>query len=236
MTKTVRGNCPECGKNKYATVLAEHFYRDDDDGESEAYMSYRMAILKCSGCQTMYALSEEWFSEDWNYRFDPTTGQHEPYIPSKIVYWPEAPKRALPDWAIDLEALDTDLSRIFDEVHAALNAELFILTAIGVRTAFDRASEILGIDANERFENKLRDLAQKNHISLHEKTALEVLVEAGSAAAHRGWRPNANQIDQLMLILESFLHRCFITSDAAAKLAASVPKRQKSAEKPKKSD
>jgi hypothetical protein len=48
-------------------------------------------------------------------------------------------------------------------------------------------------------------------------------VDAGSAAAHRGWRPNHEELNTMIDVVESFLHRSFIVGDGIKKLKAAVP-------------
>jgi hypothetical protein len=43
---------------------------------------------------------------------------------------------------------DPDLGGLLTEMYAALNNDLRVLAAIGARTAFDRSSELLGVDAS----------------------------------------------------------------------------------------
>jgi hypothetical protein len=56
---------------------------------------------------------------------------------------------------------------------------------------------------------------------------LSILTDAGSAAAHRGWRPKPHELDTMILIVESFLHRTFVIGDAAKQLKASIPAKPK---------
>ena len=78
-----------------------------------------------------------------------------------------------------------------------------------------------------RFGEKLDRLDTDGRISLDEKTILQVLVDAGSAAAHRGWRPKADELSTMVDVVESFLHRSFVLGDGIEKLKASVPVRPK---------
>ena len=58
-----------------------------------------------------------------------------------------------------------------------------------------------------------------------------MLVDGGSAAAHRGWRPEPEELNTMIDMVESFLYRSFIVGDGIAKLKAAVPpkpKREKS--------
>jgi hypothetical protein len=98
-----------------------------------------------------------------------------------------------------------------------------VLAAIGVRTAFDRATESLGIDPSLSFADKLKKTESAGHVGKNEKDALAVLVDAGSAAAHRGWRPTHDDLTAMINALESFLQREFVTNRRLAAIKSSVP-------------
>ena len=95
-----------------------------------------------------------------------------------------------------------------------------------MRTAFDRASELLKIHPAITFQDKLNELKVGDHITEKEKAVLGALIDAGSAAAHRGWQPKPKQLDAMMSILEAFLHRAFLLEDIGAELGRGVPKKQ----------
>jgi hypothetical protein len=42
-------------------------------------------------------------------------------------------------------------------------------------------------------------------IGRSERETLEILTDAGGAAAHRGWKPTVKQLDTLMTVGEQFL-------------------------------
>jgi hypothetical protein len=95
-------------------------------------------------------------------------------------------------------------------------------------TVFDCSSEELGIDPGLTFDKKLAELQAKGKISVDERDTLRVLVDAGSAAAHRGWRPEIEELNTMMDVVETFLHRTFTLDDGIKKLKAAVPARSKS--------
>jgi hypothetical protein len=94
---------------------------------------------------------------------------------------------------------------------------------MGVRTVFDRASELLGVDPTIPFTKKIDALFQGGKIGAEECETLSILTDAGSAAAHRGWRPSVQEMDVMMSLIEAFLYRTFILGDAAKVLKAKVP-------------
>jgi hypothetical protein len=67
-------------------------------------------------------------------------------------------------------------------------------------------------------------LSKPVRISAPEKERLEVLTDAGSAAAHRGWEPDPQQLEILASIMEHFV-RSFILKEDAGKLKQSIPPR-----------
>src|SRR5258707_3203307 len=141
----------------------------------------------------------------------------------ETTYWPAPVERKPPKWIESIEFADQTLGRLLTEMYAALNNDLRVLAAIGARTAFDRSSELLGVDASLQFRQKLEDLVKLGKVGTDEQETLRVLVDAGSAAAHRGWRPKAAELNTMMDVIEAFLYRSFIVGDGIKKLKASVP-------------
>jgi hypothetical protein len=91
-----------------------------------------------------------------------------------------------------------------------------------MRTVFDRASELLGVNPAKSFAKKLDQLHEARQISSAEKKHLEVLAGAGGAAAHRGWEPGPEQLATLVSIMEHFVNS-FILKEDVAKLEGSIP-------------
>lgn len=234
----IKGHCPNCGPDRLANVVGHHHSRYYDE-TSGIWGEVDYRILQCRGCELAYFQKDEIFSEDWEN--DPDTG--ESYIPRKITHWPAPPappapaKRKRPDWASpklelfsgvsELFAIDSDLDSLFDNIYVAMNNDLRVLSAIGIRMTFDRASELLGVDPAKSFAEKLLELVKLGRIGVNEKDTLDILTDAGSAAVHRGWKPGPEELDTMMNIIETFLYRTFILDAAAKRLKQNVPARQK---------
>jgi hypothetical protein len=171
--------------------------------------------------------ARHWFSE-WDEIVDhPVSGQPMIRPGVETIYWPSVIKRARPKWFDALRERDNSLGLLLDEMYSALDADLRVLAAIGARTVFDRASELLGVDEGLSFQEKLDRLAADGKTSLDEAKTLQALVDAGSAAAHRAWRPQPDELNTMIDVVESFLHRSFIVGDGIAKLRASVPEKRR---------
>ena len=216
------GHCPECGAER-ADVVAQHKV-EEDYGSIWGATIY--SVLECRGCGHHYFKKLSWNSEENDYEYDPATGEAVTIPYERIAFWPPAAKRRRPEWADEIGFEDRVLGSLFDDVYTALSNNLGVLAAIGMRTVFDRASELLEIDPAKTFQQKLDELKAGDHITEKEKTVLGELIDAGSAAAHRGWQPTPKQLDAMMIILEAFLHRAFLLADIGAELGKGVPKRQ----------
>lgn len=216
--KTVEGHCPECGASRNARVRGEHHNNSSgevDGGQYTVSFSDGYRILECGGCSTLYCQRVQYCSE-WGDAFD----QDSFY---KITFWPSTAQCQPPKWLSDTG--DPKLEEILVEVYAATNNAMPILAAVGIRTAFDRATELLNIKTALPFEKKLDALKLGGLLSTSDREGLAALVNAGSAAAHRGWKPSDDRLLTMIRILEAFLHREFVMKDALADLTSSVPLR-----------
>lgn len=191
---------------------AEHVWWETD---------YR--ILQCPACEAVYFQKDSVFSEDVIYTTNPHTGEDDYELEHKLEHWPSQEARPRPDWLSQLFFVDPNLEDLLSSVYEALDKGLGVLSAIGIRTAFDRASELLEIDPSKSFKQKLTALQAAGKIGQEEQEILDTLTDAGSAAAHRGWKPSAQELDTMMSIIEAFVYRSFILGDAAKRLKEKVP-------------
>jgi len=142
-----------------------------------------------------------------------------------MTYWPAPTRRKRPEWIHQLE--DDTLRDLLDEVYGALDADHRVLAAIGTRTALDRAMVLKGAMESSGFSEKLTELKKAGVISHQEQDLLTTLTDAGSAAAHRGWRPTPKELNTLMDGVEVFLHRTLILGSAIDAMKNDVPPRPK---------
>lgn len=221
-----KGHCPHCGPGRRADVVG-HYQRRNNDEENGVWSEIDYRILRCRGCEGAYFQTDEVVSDYPDVSFNLRTREYEDHTPHKITYWPAPSKRKKPDWSSKLFAVDNDLNSLFDDVYVALNNDLRVLSAIGIRTAFDRASELLNVDPAKNFAEKLKDLVKLGKIGESERGTLAILTDAGSAAAHRGWKPEPKQLGTMMGIIEAFLYRNFVLDPEVKSLKKYVPPKQK---------
>lgn len=220
----IKGHCPKCGPERNAVVRGSFnrsISQDDTDWSCDYY------ILECPACEDVYFQTDSVFSEDWDFHIDPITGEDDVILKHDIQHFPAAETQERPQWMGKLLSTDSDLFRLLEDTYTAIDNNLLILAAIGIRTVFDRESELLKVDPAITFEEKLKELQCLGKIGQSEHDDLKILTDAGSAAAHRGWRPTAAQIATMLEIVESFTHRTFIIGDAGKTLRANIPQKPK---------
>lgn len=219
-----KGECPTCRAARKSFVRGKRLKSWHDDNHP-IYGSDTYFILECCGCETTFFRHDSHFSEEDDYGYHPQTGESVVVPTIRTTYWPPMERRSRPEWLHFAEHRDAVLGSLIQQLYIALDSGLTVLAAIGVRTAFDRATFVLGVDPNEPFEKKLKTLLHGGWIGETEKDILAALIDAGNAAAHRGWSPAGHQLDTMMAVLEAFLHRHFVLRDGASALQANTPKR-----------
>ena len=238
----LRGHCPNCDADRNAEVLSEDTNEEEDE-PSGIWGKSTYSILRCLGCDTRYIRLVQLCSEDWDWDVDPHTGETSMTLNERVTYWPPVPTptsrttRPRPAWLwLPFDPLEQEprprlaseypeLASLLCELYAALDSNLPILSAIGIRTVFDCASQLLGCPPNQNFPEKLKELTAGNKISGEEKEILSILTDAGSAAAHRGWKPTQDDIKSLMDALEHFLHRAFVLKHEIRQVKKNIPPR-----------
>lgn len=206
---TIKLDCPSCNGPRNCDVIALHV---EDYGVLDATGQFR--IVKCRGCDRVF------FEYD-----DVMNSKGEPTLMTLNI-WPPLTVRQRPKWLYEVYNYDHSLSSLMGSVYVALDNKLSVLAAIGCRTTFDRATHVLGASPELTFVSKLKWLSDKGWIGVSEKEFLEILTDAGNAAAHRGWEPTEEQLSFMLDILEAFVHRIVVVRPAADQMRAAIPARK----------
>jgi hypothetical protein len=135
--------------------------------------------------------------------FSENDGPEERYFPPRVSRHP-------PDWA---HTLPGDLYVLLDEVYRALDANNYRLPMMGARALLDKV-----------MVEKVEELEKTGYISAKNREVLESALDAGHAAAHRGYA-TPTTVNIVMDIVENMLQALYVLHDAAAKLKKSTPPR-----------
>jgi hypothetical protein len=115
--------------------------------------------------------------------------------------YPGFSKEPFPQWTHDLEETYMVL---FWEVYQATALGLNTLAMMGIRTivdkyALDKVGDIGG------FAKKLNALLDLKIINTSQYALLEIVVDAGSASAHRGYKPSNKHVKGCLQIIEHLI-------------------------------
>ncbi len=233
--QVIWADCAQCGGSRRCNVRGR-FNKSDSDEYMQWWESWR--ILQCCGCEYIFVQKSVSDSESYTHIPD-GHGDYTIAYDETTTYWPALAKRKRPEWmtprGIDAPGLEK-LDEALLELYVALDNDLLILGAIAIRTSFDVASELLKIEPNQTFEEKLTQLVEGGHIGKADRARIKTLVDAGSASAHRGWKPQAADLSVMAEILEHFVHDAFVAPARKARLDAKADeiKAQVPARQPKK--
>ena len=144
-------------------------------------------------------------------------------------YYPSLPLRTKPDW---YDYLSEKYQAILNEVYLALDNSLFFLASAGTRTALDQLI-VEKIGDVGSFDSKIKKLVTDQIIDESESNMLMAVIDAGSASAHRSYRPDVEAINHMMDILETIFFKLIVEPEKnkelkrkADELRKSTPKRK----------
>lgn len=227
--KIVKAHCPKCDGERncleHGTIYKAWDWEDRQHGHS-VNGGVDHSLLECKGCDTVFYETASWNSEDIDQWYD-WAGEEQYEHPREKATYPKPESKTKPPWFDAMQKADAQLHSILNEMYLAYDNQAYILTAIGLRTALDRGTEVLGIDPGKSFAAKLAELQSGGWIGESEKNVLEVVTDAGNAAAHRGWAPDGSEIGELVSVMEVFLQRAFIVGQKALSIKSNIPAKPK---------
>jgi len=182
---------------------------------------YNYNVFRCAECETTT------YCIDSTICPGPMIG--DSYV-EETEYFPPLIKRVKPSW---FDSLSSEYQEILSEVYTAIDNELKFLASSGTRTALDQLI-VEKIGDIGGFDHKLEKLVKENIIDEEDKEMLKAVIDAGSASAHRSYKPDDDVIGHMMDILETIFFKLLIEPDQkqrlrekAKQLSKATPKRKK---------
>src|ERR1019366_5956659 len=203
---TVQSFCRRCGGERHHVVLYERTIPWSDD-TSPVDGGDEWSTLQCAGCNTITFVHSYWFSEDYEMGDDGP----EPIVHRDL--FPPSPPRSTPEWVSDLilylKMEEHWVAWLLQEVYSAAGLRAYSLAAMGARAIVDHLVTSRAGDKGS-FIQKLQKLERQALITPAQVEILDAAFEAGSAAAHRGYRPTAEDFNILLEITETLIHQLCI--------------------------
>ncbi len=75
------------------------------------------------------------------------------------------------------------------------------------------------------FSAKLNEMVKRGHLTSTQKDNLETVIDAGSASAHRGFRPSQDLLDEMLAVMESVIRDHYITGPMLKTAKTLIPPR-----------
>ena len=212
--------CPHCKREQMSTVKHEVCDSDSDE-DITVYSDYY--IMKCLGGDHHFFYIEEYNTEDIYERYNADVERNIINFNKTNESYPlynETP--SIPHKLLNLKEIDGDFYDLINEIIAAEKNNLYCLATGGLRTAFDKAIEILrNGNSSGSFSKKIDYICEKLEITDDDKIIIETLIDAGHCAIHRSWKPSKAEFTILLEILYSLIKKIVIL-----KLAESLPKKK----------
>lgn len=200
--------CSECGRETTHRVRARS---RRSGGNDEFSWTQTSEFLECAGCGCTSIRKTYW---DDNYSYPD---------PPEVKLFPSALSRHKPEW---LWQVEPRLRQLFEEVYAALGAGTLAVPVMGARAILD---VVIQGKVGDRggFAAGLDRLTTKGLISTHDRGILDAAVEAGNAAAHRGFLPTEDDALRVIEIVEHLVSSLYVLKPAAKGLKKVTPKRRR---------
>jgi len=204
--------CNRCGIHTNHKVLATFKTSDSEfiEGHGKIWWNDQYDTLHCLGCESVTLRHSHSFSE---------------YPDLEVTYYPPRVSRRSPTWA---SKLPYDMRWLLGEIYAALYADSRRLAMMGARALLDMLI-LEKVGDIGTFQEKLDKLENEGIVGKKNKDYLSAALDAGSAAAHRGYAAKVEEVNYVMDIVENLLETVYALGEAADIVKRSTPPRKKRA-------
>jgi hypothetical protein len=201
--------------------MADDNWQEDED--SGYFFSRRWQTLYCGGCkQPTLRKVIAYYNGYPDAEKEPLDVSYE-FFPPRIWHTP-------PSWLNDFGPVEAGLKELLEEVYTAANDSQPRLLALGVRTVLDTLmNQMLGGDYGP-FETKLQEMVNQGHIGTKERDSFNTIIEAGSAASHRGYMPNRVLLGLMLKSMDNLVYRQYIANPMPKTFSSHIPPKPSRAE------
>lgn len=214
--------CNKCHSDTLHDIVAEHGVKVPGmmlHGR-EMHRQHHHMIVSCCGCKEIHYLTVKIGSEDiiW------TMGYEHPFDCPLVQsnFPPRNIARTKPDW---IEQLDPDLRDIMEQTYSALHIGADRLVVMGTRAALEHVIvQKCGDQGN--FKANVNEFATRGFMPAKLKEAVLEALDVGSAAIHRGYKPDLEAVSDVFGIVETILHTTYVIPAASDRLKRTTPKRE----------
>ena len=206
-------HCNRCLSKTKHFVISNHVRQEIIDPQNNIWFRTNHTLFSCCGCES-FALRRVLTCSEW-------TDGYEMF--SEIEFYPPQVSRQAPKWK---EELPQDIRDLMTEVYTALHSDSRRLALMGARTLIDMFV-LDKIGDVGTFQEKIKALIDNGYLGSQQVKILNVALEAGNAAAHRGYQPSPEDLNHVIDVVESLL-QSYVLEKVSNSVEGRIPSRKKS--------
>ena len=218
MKDLVLAHCNNClGDRNHQILFADRNEWSDDD--SPAHGAITWALVKCLGCDDVRLRHQHWFSEEMEADGIPITYTNF-YPPSVTRQKPIWQRRFLP-----FSSKLFELNSLSDEIYGALGVGAYRLATMGIRGLVEKIM-IDSVSDKGSFEKNISAFFAEGFVAPKQQDAFKnILIEAGHAAMHRNFKPDADAVNALLDMVEGIMRSIYYEPMLAKEVSKKIPRR-----------
>jgi hypothetical protein len=203
--------CNDCHGLRWHVLRASYSVEGAEDWGDNFVEPWTDAfeIFQCLGCDSILVRR--------SFLFAPYGEEAE------FSYFPARSSRHRPRWSW---ALPPELHELLREVYGALQSNSPRLALMGIRAVVDIAI-LEKVGDTGSFAEKLTALERGGFVGQRQRDFLSAVLDAGSAAAHRGHVASEQELEYAMDIVENLLQAVYALEGAAEHLRGKTPPRKR---------
>ena len=186
--------CHQCGKQTNHNVLAEEKVCSDEYDPYDWGANHYFA--RCAGCDAFTYAIEEWYADECTGEIDST--------------WKTYPRGATERKPMDdKHELPAKVQLIYNEIIGSMNAQLPVLSGIGLRALIESICRDQKIDGSN-LKELIDGLATKGVLSKAQADILHTHRFLGNAAAHEITSADPRELVAALAIAENILRTIYV--------------------------
>ena len=202
---TIRIHCGECKRHTNHTVISKREVKADP--LEDYHWGEDHYFCQCAGCDSFCYAIAEWSEDQWN----PHTGEME-------YSWKTFPRARSSRHPIDdTHDLPNKVRSIYLEIIGALNAQLPVLSAIGLRALIEAICKDQGVKA-ANLEKLIDGLATNGILSEAQAKILHSHRFLGNVAAHEIESARPKELIAALEIAEAMLRTIYVLPGLSAQI------------------
>jgi hypothetical protein len=212
-------HCNDCNRNTRHRVLhREHVVLEDQIADHISITWWdNYKLLQCLGCESVHLRHESSFSENKG----PDGG-----LEITTTIYPPRTSRSKPEWLGNISGPFWGGAHDIEQIYVALHNDSLRLAAMGIRALI----EFIVIDkVGDRgsFGENIKAFFGAGYVAAVDREIFKSkLIEAGHAAMHRGYRPDATDLGTLLDLTESLIASVYVHPARAKGLEKRIPARR----------